>query len=395
MTQGVRLRDGVEIEFSTGETVVLDGSAGDRSAGDRSAGDHSAGDHSAGDRSTGDHSAVDPSPVDTDGPTTVVSHAHGDHLVDSVDRIVASDLTAALAASRRGGDAGSGKGRRESSGEDGTGRSEKKGGGTGDAIPPTAVDHPAIDLVDAGHIAGSRAAVLTDPDTGRTCLYTGDCCTRDRFHLDGFDPVTADVLVVETTYGTPEYAFPPTAEVVARIHSWLEETMDEVVILFGYALGRAQKLQRILAGSPRDRVFVTEAIARLDAVIEDHLDVSFRGRTYDSDVDLEPGDALVLPMQTSRLPWIESLVERHDPITAGFSGWATDDSFVYRRGFDEGFVLSDHCDFRELLEVVETVDPERVYTHHGFAEAFASHVTAEVGCETRALKPHQSTFADF
>lgn len=385
MTRGVRLRDGVEIEFSTGETVVLDGSPVDRSTGDRSASD----------RSTGDRSAVDRSAGDAGGPTTVVSHAHGDHLVDSVDRIVASDLTAALAASRRGGDAGSGKSRRESSEEDRTGRSEKEGGGTGDAIPPTAVDHPAIDLLDAGHVAGSRAAVLTDPDTGRTCLYTGDCCTRDRFYLDGFDPVAADVLVVETTYGTPEYVFPPTAEVVARIHSWLEETMGEVVILFGYALGRAQKLQRILAGSPRDRVFVTEAIARLDAVIEDHLEVSFQGRPYDSDVDLEPGDALVLPMQTSRLPWIESLVERNDAITAGFSGWATDDSFVYRRGFDEGFVLSDHCDFRELLEVVETVDPDRVYTHHGFAEVFASHVTAEVGCETRALKPNQSTFADF
>lgn len=330
MSGRVRLRDGVEVEFATGETIVLDGL-----------------------------------PHDAESNATVLSHAHGDHLVDPVDRVVASDLTAALAARRR----------------DGPG--------------PTTLDHPTVDLHNAGHIAGSRAARLTDPETGRTYLYTGDCCTRDRFYLEGFDPVAADVLVIETTYGKPEYSFPPTDEVVAEIHAWLESTMDEVVVLFGYALGRAQKLQRLLADSPRNRVFVTSAIAGLGDVIEAHTDISFAGQIYDDDVELGPGDALVLPMQTSRLSWIESLVESHDAITAGFSGWAADQSFVYRRGFDEGFVLSDHCDFRELLDVVESVEPERVYTHHGFAGAFAKQVTASLGYETRELRQNQSTFADF
>lgn len=332
MGQGVRLRDGVEVAFESGEAVVFDGAGSADAGGD---------------------------------PVTVVSHAHGDHLVSGPGRFVASELTAALSAVRQDGN------------------------------PPSVESHPAIDLHDAGHIAGSRAAKLTDPDTGRTCLYTGDCCVRDRFYLDGFEPVSADVLIIETTYGEPSYSFPPTAEVVAEIHDWLEATMSEVVVLFGYALGRAQKLQRILAASTRSRVFVTDAIASLSAVIERHLDVEFEGRPYDGDVDLEPGDALLLPMQTSRLSWIESLIDSHDAVTAGFSGWAADRSFVYRRGFDEGFVLSDHCDFDELVSVVKRVDPVIVYTHHGFAEPFARHLTSEHGYETRALKRNQSTFADF
>jgi len=133
----------------------------------------------------------------------------------------------------------------------------------------------------------------------------------------------------------------------------------------------------------------------LNAVIERHLDVAFDVERYGSDVDLEPGDALVLPMQTARLAWIESLVESHDAVTAGFSGWATDDSFVYRRGVDEGFVVSDHCDFEGLVEVVRAVDPERVYTQHGATETLASHLTSEYGYETRALKRNQSTLGDF
>ncbi|MFB6082491.1 MAG: MBL fold metallo-hydrolase RNA specificity domain-containing protein [Halanaeroarchaeum sp.] len=326
MTPGVRLRDGVEVEFASGETVVLDGAGA--------------------------------------GDATVLSHAHGDHLVGEGD-VVTAELTADLAAVRR----------------DGRG--------------PTAVDHPAVELFPAGHVAGSRAARLTDPETGRRYLYTGDCSTRDRFYLRGFEPPDADVLIVESTYGRPEYRFPPTAAVVTEIRDWLADTMDRPVLLFGYALGRAQKLQRILADSARDRVFVTQAVAALNEVVADHLDVSFPAERYGSDVDLGPGDALVLPMQTGRLAWIESLVEATDAVTAGFSGWARDRSFVFRRGYDEGFVLSDHCDFDELVDVVRTVDPERVYTHHGFADEFADHLTAEYGYETRALKRNQATLADF
>ncbi|MFC7195187.1 mRNA 3'-end processing factor [Halosimplex aquaticum] len=289
MTRRVRLRDGIEIAFAGGERFVLDGSGA--------------------------------------GDTTFVSHAHGDHHARASE-VIASDLTAALIATRRSG------------------------------ADPTVVDHPAVELFPAGHVAGSRAMRLTDPDTGRRYLYTGDCSTRDRFHLDGFDPVDADVLILETTYGTPEYRLPPTEASVAAIRSWLTETMDRPVLLFGYALGRAQKLQRILADSPRERVFVTDSIADVSDVIETHRDVTFPGERYGSDVDLAAGDALVCS-GSPRSPWVQSLVESSGAVTAGFSGWAVDSSFVYRRGYDEGFVLSDHCDFDELCSSSRPSTPNR------------------------------------
>ena len=325
MTQGVRRSDGIEITFANGTTIACDGTA--------------------------------------DAAHTVVSHAHGDHLVENARQIIASELTAALTDVR----------------QDHTSE---------------VVTHPAIELVPAGHIAGSRAARLTDPETGRRYLYTGDCSPRDRLYLEGFDPPDADVLIIETTYGHPEYTFPPTDELIGEITDWFAETSDEVVVAFGYALGRAQKLQAILAETSR-QVYVTDAIAELSATIEAHVDVSLPGQRYDADIDLAPGDVLVLPMQTTRLAWIEALVDRYDAVTAGFSGWAVDDAFVYRRGLDEGFVLSDHADFNELVEIVRAVDPERVYTTHGATEAFASHLTRAEGYETRALKAGQTTLEDF
>ncbi|ERG94483.1 MBL fold exonuclease [Haloquadratum walsbyi] len=334
MAPGVHLHDGVEIEFASGERIVCDGVS---------------------------------SGVSTAEVTTAVTHAHGDHLVDNsnASEIVASELTAALASVRQS------------------------------ECEPETTTHPAVELIPAGHIVGSRAVLLTDPETDRRYLYTGDCRLSDRLYLDGFDPVDADVLILETTYGDPRYRFPSPTKTHQQICDWLNETMDDVVILFGYALGRAQKLQKLVESTERSRVFITDAIGELNSVIESHREITFNSYRYHEDTTLQAGDAVVLPMQTTRLGWIESLVDETDAITAGFSGWAVDDSFIYQRGVDEGFVLSDHCDYDELTELVTAVDPERVYTQHGFTETFATELAREYGYRTQALKSNQSTLGDF
>ena len=330
----VSLRDGVRVDLSTGETVVMD--------------------------------AEDPA-----GDTAVLSHAHGDHLyARAPGGVVCSELTADLAAARRP-----------------------------DEGPLDRASPPNVTQVPAGHVPGSRATVVEDGET--TYLYTGDLSTRDRFTLDGFDPVAVaaewnvDALVVETTYGTPEYVFDEQAELEARIVDWLDDAYDAPVLLFGYTLGRAQELEELVARSERDRLFVTEAIQRIDDVIESHTDVRFDAARYGSDVTLGAGDAVVLPAQTNGLSFVDRIVEGTGAIRVGFSGWAIEESFRYRGGYDETFVLSDHCDFSELVDVVETIGPDRVYTQHGFADEFATHVETELGIGARSLKRNQTSLGDF
>jgi putative mRNA 3-end processing factor len=297
---------------------------------------------------------------DPDGDVDVVTHAHGDHYPEGEATAVCSELTAALATARRD-------------------------------EPLHAAGDDRVDLLSAGHVAGSRAAVVTDPDGTRYC-YTGDVCTRPRFYLDGFEPPDADVLVVETTYGDPAYEFPEHDAVAAEIRDWLATT-PEPVVLFGYALGRAQKLQ-LLAEGVRDRVFTTDAVERVNDVIETYLDVSFDAESYGRDVELESGDALVLPMTTARIDWVDALVEDADAVKAGFSGWAVEDSFKFRGDYDVTFPLSDHCDFPELVALVEAVDPETVYLQHGDTDTFATEL-ARRGYEATALRRNQTALGDF
>lgn len=292
----------------------------------------------------------------------ILSHAHGDHLYRSApEAVVASALTRELAAVRR------------------------------DGPVPDGLDVDWIETVPAGHVPGSRAALIEGEER---VLYTGDCSVRDRFGLTGLDPPSADVLILESTYGKPAYTFPDQADVEAEIVDWLEDTMDRPVVLLGYALGRAQELLRLAERAGRDRIRYTPGIGALNEPIEASGAAPFPGEEA-SGFEPEPGDASILPAQMGSTQFVARLREQQDAVVAGFSGWAVDSSYRFARDLDRAFVLSDHCDFTELLGIVEAVDPDQVYTVHGFVEALATAIRSRLGVPAQALKAHQRTLGEF
>ncbi|NHN61360.1 MULTISPECIES: mRNA cleavage and polyadenylation specificity factor-like protein [Halorussus] len=304
------------------------------------------------------------------GDVNVVSHAHADHTFRRTpETVVCSAATAALVEAR-----------------------------TGASLPAFREGTDEVTLYPSGHVVGSRAALVeadgADRPDGATrrYLYTGDFSVRDRLYLEGFDPVDADVLVMETTYGKSKYRFPPEDELQAGIRDWLADAPDRPLFLFGYSLGRAQKLQRLARQATDRRLVVHDAIRTVNDAIEAATDLSFPAESLSADGGDE---VVVLPTHLSRTDWVTDLVERHDALKAGFSGWAVDRSFRYRGGYDVTFPLTDHCDFDELVATVRAVDPEVVYTHHGFDEAFADHLATHHGYDARPLLGDQTRLDDF
>jgi len=91
---------------------------------------------------------------------------------------------------------------------------------------------------------------------------------------------------------------------------------------------------------------------------------------------------------------MSTLRSKHDALLIAFSGWAVRGGYSRSLGADYSFPLSDHCDYPELVKLVESVSPEIVYTTHGFAAEFAGDLR-RMGFSARTISAYQSSLADY
>ena len=97
----------------------------------------------------------------------------------------------------------------------------------------------------AGHVLGSAQIRLEA--AGESWLVSGDYKRDADPSCAPFEPVRADVLISEATFGLPIYQWRPAREVVAEICAWWRAAPERPTILFGYAFGKAQRLLAELA----------------------------------------------------------------------------------------------------------------------------------------------------
>jgi DNA ligase-1 len=289
-------------------------------------------------------------------PTAFVSHAHSDHIGNHRE-VILSRITAKLMTAR---------------------------------LPGNRIEHPLefrvpfsfrnaqLTLYPAGHIYGSaQAHVLFE---NQSLLYTGDFKLRKGKSAEPIEWCESDTLIMETTYGLPRYIFPPTDQVVSQLVKFCAEAIedDATPILFGYSLGKAQEILAALSGSGF-RVLLHPTVFRMTKLyeaVEDRLPPYSLYRSEDL-----PGSVLICPPNANRTRLVQSIKSRR---TAMLTGWALNPGANYRFQCDAAFPLSDHADYSDLLQYVELVRPQRVFTLHGYANEFAEDLRRR-GVEAWAL----------
>jgi DNA ligase-1 len=223
-------------------------------------------------------------------------------------------------------------------------------------------------LYPAGHIVGSAMLHLTRVRDGATLLYTGDYKLRQGLSAERCDLPKADTLIMETTFGLPQYVFPPLMEVVEQVLKWVRETLDdgEIPVLLGYSLGKAQEILRALKplGVP---VMLHSAVWKMTNELREELGELPEMRLFEASE--AAGHVLVFPPTA-----VKSTVLRKLKIcrTAMLSGWALQSGARFRYQVDAAFPLSDHADYPELLQTVEEVEPRKIWLVHGFIREFAA-----------------------
>ena len=231
------------------------------------------------------------------------------------------------------------------------------------------MDTPAYSLTlhPAGHCLGSAQALIQSKATGERLLYTGDIKLRSSPTNEPLETVQADTLVIESTYGRPDYVFPSQERVLETAFRTLRAWLDrgERPVVQGWRLGKAQEMLHHLLAEGFD-VIIEEGVYQ-GAEAYQRAGVDFPGR-----VSLFTGDwpegtiALFPPGNRSKV-----LRDYRGKRTMELTGWAASDNRRWRSWADASLPYSDHADFNELVAYVEAVQPSLVYTVFGFPDLAA------------------------
>lgn len=257
----------------------------------------------------------------------IISHAHSDHIPNrSLGKIVASEETLVLA-------------------------SYKRSFGKYDKPPKT------IDLIDSGHILGSKAVLIEDE-----ILYTGDLNTRSRLFIKGFKPPSARILIIEATYGDPRFKFKDFNSLADEAIRLILKNLNQGknIVVSGYSLGKSQILTKLF--SWYENLYVTKRVKYFNELYR-CFGIEL-GKNFKEWAGRIKQPFILIGYNSSRE--VKEAIYKFNAVPIKFTGWVA----TNRAGL--GFPISDHADFYDLLRVVDRVNPEKVYVFYGFKNRFAT-----------------------
>lgn len=286
---------------------------------------------------------VDPiRPVDR----AVITHGHADHARAGHGSVLATPGTLAIMAERYG--------------EDFT--AHRQPAPYGETASHGGVE---ITLVPAGHVLGSAQAVIRWK--GVVMVVSGDYKRRRDPTCVAFEPVPCHVFISEATFGLPVFVHPPDGDEIGRLVHSLGQFPDRSHLVGAYALGKAQRLIRLLREAGWERpIYVHGALERLNRLYErEGVDLGPILPATGLKANALGGEVVIAPPSATQDRWARRFA---DPVLAFASGWMGVRARARQRGVELPLVLSDHADWPELIGTFEELKPEEVWITHGREE---------------------------
>ena len=95
------------------------------------------------------------------------------------------------------------------------------------------------------------------------------------------------------------------------------------------------------------------------------------------------GRLVLAPPSAHRSSWMRRF---KSPQTGFASGWMAVRGAKRRRGYERGFVLSDHADWPGLIRTVRESQARKVYVTHGQSDVLARYLREEEGINAEPLE---------
>jgi len=228
-----------------------------------------------------------------------------------------------------------------------------------------------------GHILGSAQLEINN---GTNVVLTSDFKLQKSILFEGAKILPSEILVIETTFGSPEYVFPERELVYEDMIKWMHNHVDKnhFIVLGGYSTGKSQELTKIVNEFLGETPLVYKKIFDQNKVYESE-GVKL-GNYLELDHNLNDANILIMPPHLINDGLLQALQlqlgKKVEPAIA--TGWKKHSKY-------KTFPISDHADFNALEKYVMESNPKLVLTTHGFEREFASHVRRRLKIPAKPL----------
>jgi putative mRNA 3-end processing factor len=213
----------------------------------------------------------------------------------------------------------------------------------------------------AGHILGS--AQVRIERLGEVWVASGDYKREHDPSCDPFETVKCDTFITEATFGTPKFIWRKDNDHGEEIHDWWSEDVSRNCVLFGYSLGKAQRILAELEPLAHKPILIHESIQDLTDCYRREgrrlAETRLLSDLLKSEAEIH-GELILAPPSIMMENWIHRLGKIE---TAFASGWMQGQGWGRRR-YDRGFVMSDHADWTDLNRTIEETGAKRIYVQH-------------------------------
>jgi putative mRNA 3-end processing factor len=248
---------------------------------------------------------------------------------------------------------------------------------------PQSIDYNGVSLslLENGHTYGSLSLLI---EGSERILYTSDFITKDRLLFNGqhvikgLIPINCERLIMECTFGAPNYIFPSFQEIRNDLNKFIEKEISEghPIIILGYAFGKSQITLNILDTS--HRIILDKNIAKLTKILENEGIKTNKWEPYGNFnknqlIRLNDYILLIPPYYIFREPY-KSLINAGAKVVY-LSGKVLNESSRREFPADKYIPFSDHCDFNDLIEFINKCNPTKIYLGHGKIEEFSYYLS--------------------
>lgn len=243
------------------------------------------------------------------------------------------------------------------------------------------VGETSVTLYPSGHIFGA-AQVLIEHGNARLVI-SGDYKRTADLTADNFEPVRCDVFVTEATFGLPVFSHPDPQEEIEKLLTSLTVFSKSCHAVGCYPLGKCQRVISELRRAGYDKpIYLHGALAKFTELYEERgIRLGPVERVTKENRKSLAGEIVLCPPSQLTDRWSRSLP---DVIPAAASGWMQIRARAKQQRVELPLVISDHCDWHELIETIHETGAGEVWVTHGRDDAVV-HYCGKAGFKAQAL----------